>query len=233
MHDPFWSQSTSTFYFTVWLYNNPCTKGFVNVPANGEYDHSYLLNSGPHVITFSDLTNTECEFDISLFWGDGVTPIATIGSATFMSTSPTFVPVLGASDPMIVAVNTPASLTIDSSNFILDQTTVSIVVKITSLQDVLDTDEATFSIATFFDTVPCTPNLAFTTEPPTEFLYRIDGSLSTLDFTGAQNGDCFFTSTLTVTGTSINADSLAPFTFSPEVLASTTPPHVYSINGSP
>ena len=184
MHDPFWSQSTSTFDFTVWLYNNPCTKGLTNVPANGEYDHSYLLNSGPHVITFSDLTNTECEFEINLFWGGGTTPILPV-NPTFSATNPTFTPVLGASDPMIVAVNTPASITIDSSNFGLDQTTVTIIVRVTSLQDVLDTDEATFSIATFFDTVPCTPNLAFTTEPPTEFLYRIDGSVSTLEFTGA------------------------------------------------
>ena len=63
--DP-WTTDTLTFDFVVEVYNNPCTKGFTDMPADGDLDQPYILNSGPLEISIP-VTNTECEFSVAIF----------------------------------------------------------------------------------------------------------------------------------------------------------------------
>lgn len=58
---------SSTFHFTVKVFNNPCTKGLNNIPADNQYDTLYTLGSGAFDISFSGIDNTECPFVLELY----------------------------------------------------------------------------------------------------------------------------------------------------------------------
>ena len=59
--------SSSTFDFTVKVFNNPCTKGLNNVPVDNLHDTLYTLGSGAFDISFTGIDNTECPFVLELF----------------------------------------------------------------------------------------------------------------------------------------------------------------------
>ena len=85
-NDP-WSDDTASFTFTVDVFNNPCTKGFRNVPATPLTD-TYTLNSGPYDFSLGTVDNTECTFVFELYTDAAMTLAAP--TAVYSMVQPTF-----------------------------------------------------------------------------------------------------------------------------------------------
>lgn len=64
--------STSTFDFTVWTFNNPCSKGLNNVPLDNQFDTLYTLGSSAVDLNLLNLDNTECQYRVELFYDVGL-----------------------------------------------------------------------------------------------------------------------------------------------------------------
>ena len=67
LNDEF-SSSTSTFDFTVRVFNNPCQKGLNKVPTDNQFDSTVTLGLTATDLSFTASDNTECEFGLELYY---------------------------------------------------------------------------------------------------------------------------------------------------------------------
>lgn len=103
--------STMSFTFTIDLIDNPCIRGFSDVPP--EIAVTYMLLDAPYEVTLGALNNNDCTYELSIM---NTKPEANINPTLIAIEQPGFVTLENAIDKRQVKVNIAPKLKIQTGD---------------------------------------------------------------------------------------------------------------------
>ena len=178
---------------------------------NSAYDLTHTAHLTASVIDLTGINNGSCSFALQLLNSDASPADSTI----FTLTQPTLTSDPLAIDPRIISVTADGRISIAAVNS--QAATFSLILRVISTKNVLDTAAADVSFTINVIPFPCSQVITDPTIAPSTTYYITTPSITTtITFTGLSNTNCLFDTTLTLSGGT--AIDTSVFTYTPEVV---------------